>query len=89
MKTVRNKTPMPIRIQLGGGKTLHLGPAKEGQISDGAAERESVLKLVEEGKIEIIGGAGSTQGPDGEAQGPATSTHGHRQPKVVTPKGNR
>ena len=41
MKTVRNKTPMPIRVQLGGGKTLFLGPAKSGQISDGAAERDS------------------------------------------------
>jgi hypothetical protein len=89
MRTVRNKTPMPIRIQLGGGKTLHLGPAKEGQISDGAAERESVLKLVKEGKIEILGGTEAAQGPESESHGPATSTHGHPQPKVVTPKGNR
>jgi ribosomal protein L19E len=89
MKTVLNKTPLPIRIQLGGGKTLHLGPAKTGQISDGAAERDSVRKLVKEGKIEILEEGGVSQGQSGEAQAPAPSTHGHPQPTVVTPKGNR
>jgi hypothetical protein len=89
MKTVRNKTPMPIKIELGGGKRLHLGPAKTGQIADNAAERKSVLKLVEEGKIEILGGESAAQNLGGEPQAPAASTHGHPPTTVVTPKGNR
>jgi hypothetical protein len=89
VKTILNKTPLPMRIQLGGGKTLHLGPAKTGQIADAAAERASIQKLVKEGKIEILGEGGSSQAQSGEGQQPATSTHGHPQPTVVTPKGNR
>jgi hypothetical protein len=89
MKTILNKTPLPIRIQLGGGKTLHLGPAKTGQIADRAAERASVRKLVKEGKIEILEEGGSAQAQSGEVQHPSPSTHGHPQPTVVTPKGNR
>jgi ribosomal protein L19E len=89
MKTVRNKTPMPLRVQLGGGKTLHLGPAKTGQISDSAAERDSIRKLVEEGKIEFLDGAGTTQSQGGASQGPAQSTHGHPPTTQVTPKGDR
>ena len=38
MRTVRNTTQLPVRVPLPGGKTLHLGPAKTGQISDQAAE---------------------------------------------------
>jgi hypothetical protein len=89
MKTVRNKTPMPITIALGGGKKLRLGPAKTGQIADNAAERKAVLKLVEEGKIEILGAESAVQSPGGEPQAPAASTHGHPPTTVVTPKGNR
>ena len=89
MRTVRNKTPLPIKIELGGGKKLHLGPAKTGQIADSAAERKSVLKLVEEGKIEILGGESAALAPGGERQAPTASTHGHPPTTVVTPKGNR
>jgi ribosomal protein L19E len=89
VKTILNKTPLPMRIQLGGGKTLHLGPAKTGQIADGAAERASIRKLVKEGKIEILEEGGASQAQSGEGQQPAPSTHGHPQTTVVTPKGNR
>jgi hypothetical protein len=89
MKTVRNKTSMPIRVQLGGGKTLFLGPTKTGQISDSAAERDSVLKLVKDGKIELLGGESAGQTPGGESQSRTTSTHGHQRSTVVTPKGDR
>jgi hypothetical protein len=89
MKTVRNKTPLPIRVQLGGGKTLHLGPAKTGQISDSAAERESVRKLIKDGKIELLSDSGSGPAQGEGASGPAESTHGHPPTTMVTPKGNR
>ena len=55
MKRIRNKTVRPIRIPLGGGKVLHLNPAKEAQIADSAVEREALQRLVKQGSVEIIG----------------------------------
>jgi hypothetical protein len=89
MKTIRNKTPMPIKVQLGGGKTLFLGPTKTGQISDSAAERDSVLKLIKDGKIEILGGESGGQTPGGGSQSRTTSTQGHQRSNAVTSKGDR
>jgi len=91
MRTVRNTTLMPIRIPLPGGKTLHLGPGKTGQISDQAAHGRSVRSLIEQGKIELVGGADRSAGenPDKPASPAHESTHGHPQPSVVTSRGNR
>jgi len=89
MKTIRNKTAAPLRVPLPGGKTLHLAPAKEGQVGDKAVDHPRIRKLIEDGQIEIVdersagpraGGAGSTV---------HTSTHGHQPTSVVTPKGDR
>lgn len=63
MKIVRNLTAGPLRVPLPHGKTLHLGPRKEGQISTHDADHPGVVKLVEDGKLEIVR----------EAQDPATS----------------
>lgn len=88
LKTVINKTRRPLRIRLGGGKTLHLGPMKSGKVADQAAEEESLRKLVEAGDVEILGEGGST--PSGDAREGAThDTHGHPPTTVVLPKGNR
>jgi len=46
------------------GKTLHLGPAKEGQIVDQHADSKTIVALVEAGDIEIVGEG--EQGPTGE-----------------------
>ena len=46
MKTVRNKTHRPLRVRLSQGKTLHLGPLKEGQISVHDVEAGGVQRLV-------------------------------------------
>ena len=53
MKTVINKTRAPLRITLPGGKALHLGPGKSGQIRDEAVEYPAVKKLVKADQIEI------------------------------------
>jgi len=89
MKAVRNKTNEPIKIPLEGGKVLHLGPRKTGQISDQALERAVVLRLIEEGRLEV---ADSGTGPAPASAGGTSvheSTHGHPQPTQVMPKGNR
>jgi hypothetical protein len=89
MKTIRNKTIKPLRIGLPGGKTLHLGPGKTGQVSDKALERAATQKLLEADEIEIVGGEGPAQGAEDGSAGAHGSTHGHRQSRVVMPKGDR
>jgi hypothetical protein len=64
MKTILNKTNGPLKIRLSRGKTLRIGPGKEGQIATLDGERESVKKLIEAGNIEVVSegtqvGAGS------------------------------
>ena len=89
MKTIRNRTQKPIRIQMPGGKLLHLGPQKTGQISDQTSKFPSFAKLVEAGDIEVVGEG--EPAPSGAAPGQVAheSTHGHTPPTVVLPKGNR
>ncbi|MFT7669262.1 MAG: hypothetical protein ACI8X5_001962 [Planctomycetota bacterium] len=53
---ITNKTKRPLRVPLPGGKKLHLGPGKTGQITTKATELPSVKKMIEDGDIEVIGG---------------------------------
>ena len=87
MKTIVNKTPKPIRVPLPRGKTLHLGPAKTGQVSDEALERDAVRRLLEAGEIEVVG-----EEHPANATGPRPvqeATHGHHPTTLVHPKGDR
>ena len=54
MTAVNNKTQKPLSVPLPGGKTLHLGPGKTGQITSKALEYPRVKKLVDAGEIEIL-----------------------------------
>jgi hypothetical protein len=58
---ILNKTKRPLRVPLPGGKQLHLGPGKTGQISPKAADHPALKKLVDQGEIELLGG-GHSQG---------------------------
>lgn len=89
MKTIVNKTFKPLKIRLPGGKTLYLGPMKSGQISDQAAEEESLRKLVQAGEVEIQGEAAHATGAGGSTGAVPEATHGHPPTTVVLPKGNR
>jgi hypothetical protein len=90
MKTIVNKTHKPLKIQLHGGKVLHLGPGKSGQIGDDAVDEPSVRRHIEAGEVEIAG-EGTHAGPAGQgtASTPHEATHGHTPTTVVLPKGNR
>ena len=85
MKTVRNKTRRPLRVHLARGKTIHLGPLKEGQISVHDVETGRVQRLVEAGELEIVGEG--TQAVDAAAPSVSapTDTHGHH-PATSAPK---
>lgn len=90
MKILKNKTQKPVRIALGHGKILHLGPGKTAQIAAQATEAPAVRDLVAAGTIEIVGeGSGPDAAPPEKGSTMRESTHGHPQPTVVTPKGNR
>ena len=90
MRSVHNRTRLPIRIPLPGNKTLHLGPGKTGQISDQAVETNAVQKLLREEAIRIDGeDQAAADGGTDARQTKQASTHGHPQPTVVTPRGNR
>jgi hypothetical protein len=54
MTTVSNKSRKPLSVPLPGGKTLHLGPGKTGQIASKAVEHPQVKKLLDAGEIEIL-----------------------------------
>jgi hypothetical protein len=89
MKIIVNKSKVPVRIPLPGNKTLFLGPMKSGQISDEAAARPAVVKLIQSGAIEVAG-EGEGHGAMARDQGHVhEGTHGHVPRKVVLPKGDR
>ena len=70
MSAVSNKTQKPLSVPLPGGKTLHLGPGKTGQISAKAVENPRIKKLVDAGEIEIVDEERRpTAGPGGGKRG--------------------
>jgi acylphosphatase len=81
MKEILNKTGRPLRIALPRGKVLRVGPRMVAQVADSAVELKSILKLVEDGSIEIVGEGERPQsknatGPGNEhTQGRVKSTH--------------
>jgi hypothetical protein len=89
VKVVSNKTNRPIKISLPGGKLLHLGPFKTGQIADNAAERPAVKKLLESGEIEILGEGEHPQESTDSGGAPHESRRGHPQNTSLRSKGDR
>ena len=89
MKTIVNRTRRPLKIQLFGGKVLHLGPGRTGQVADQTTERDSFKKLVKAGDIEVLGEGEVAVDQGGPSSTPNESTHGHHPKTVVHPKGNR
>ncbi len=59
---IRNKTKRPLRVPLPGGKKLHLGPGKTGQITPKAAEFPALKKLIDDEQLEIVAGSSKTLG---------------------------
>ena len=89
MKTITNKTNKPIRIPLAGGKILHLGPLKTGQIADTAAERPAIKKLLKAGEIEILDEGQHSQGGADSGGASPESSHGHPQNTSLRSRGDR
>jgi hypothetical protein len=89
MKTIQNKTAKPLKIHLAGGKVLHLGPHKTGQVADNATEQPSLKRRIDAGEVSVLGEGGPVDAA-GEASGPRhETTHGHHSPTVAHRRGNR
>jgi hypothetical protein len=70
MTTVTNKTQKPLSIPLPGGKKLHLGPGKTGQIAAKAAADPQLKKLIDAGELEVVDdNAPPTSGPGTRQRG--------------------
>ena len=90
MKTIRNRTPKPLKVPLLSGKTLHLGPLKDGQIADTAADAPAIRRLIEAGIIEIVGeGAAHQQAAARAEEGPRPGGQAHRPETRMGHKGER
>ena len=78
MKTIINKTQRPLKIPLGQGRVLRLGPLKEGQIGTKDADRESLQKLVASGDVEVYDDGGRSASAAGaKSSGGAGSQGAH------------
>jgi hypothetical protein len=75
MKTVRNTTQMPLAVPLPGGRKLHLGPGKTGEIATQAAEHPPLVKLIEAGELEVLDGGHAAGAPAGQGGRVHASTH--------------
>jgi hypothetical protein len=89
MRVVVNKTSKPLKIRLPQGKTLHLGPRKEGQVTPQALESPGVKRLVESGELAILdyGSQHSAHGSEGGS--PAADTRGHHPNAPARQHGDR
>ena len=88
MRTIRNLTTRPLRVSLPRGKTLHLGPRKEGQISTHDLDSPGIVRLVEAGELELLDEAqGHAQSPDGTLTHP--DSHGHHPDTTIRNRGDR
>ena len=88
MELIRNKTMKPLRVPLPNGKTLHLGPRQEGQISVHAVDHGPLKKLVETGEIELLGSGALQADREGKTH-VHDDTLGHHAQKIVKKRGDR
>jgi len=89
MKAIHNQTQSPLRVPLGRGRVLHLGPGQTGQIADDAVTARGVRRLIESGAI-TVGGEGGRPEEFEEGRGlPRESARGHVHGNKVFPSGNR
>ncbi len=89
MKTILNKSQKPLKVPLPRGKVLHLGPHKEGQITDHAVDHPPLKALLEAGDLEIVGEGERDANVTGDTAMPHESTHGHTQKSTSHSMGNR
>ena len=89
MKAIHNTTLAPLRVPLGGGSVLHLGPGQTGHVADDALKTRGLARLIASGAIAVAGDEGHP-GEFAEGQNlPRENAHGHVHGNKVFPSGNR
>ena len=89
MKAIHNKTLAPLRVSLGGGKVLHLGPGQKGHVADDALQAGGVRRLIVTGAIAVEGDEGRPGEFSDDRGLPREFAHGHVHGSKVFPSGNR
>ena len=90
MKTILNKTGLPVKVPLPRGKAIRLGPHKTGAIADKASDHPPLVELIEAGKIEIVSDGTSPADPrKGSANAVAIPGQGHHAAATVRRTGDR
>lgn len=89
MKVIRNTTQAPLRVPLGGGRVLHLGPGQSGSVADDAPQSPAIARLIKARKLELVGAEGASPEAAASDGAPREFAHGHSHPTRVFPKGNR
>ena len=89
MRVVVNKTSRPLKIHLPQGRTLHLGPRKEGRVTPQALESPGVKRMIEAGELAILDHGSQDMAHGGEGGGPAANTHGHHSKTTSRQHGDR
>ena len=89
MKEIRNTTRAPLRVPLGAGRVLHLGPGQTGSVADDAPLAPAMARMIKAGKLELVGAEDASVEAVGAGGAPREHAHGHGHPSHVFPKGNR
>ena len=89
MKVIRNKTNLPLRVPLGVGKVLHLGPRQTGNVADDAPQSDAIRRLIKSKKIEVVGAEDDSPETVAAGSAPREVSHGHTHATRIVPRGNR
>ena len=89
MKVIRNMTRTPLRVPLGAGRVLHLGPGQTGSVADDAPNAPALARMIKGRKLELVETEEAAVGTVAAAGALRESAHGHGHPSRVFPKGNR
>lgn len=89
MKQIRNMTSAPLRVPLGAGRVLHLGPGQSGSVADDAPQAPAIARMINARKLELVGADGASVEAVAAEGTIRESAHGHGHPTHVFPKGNR
>ena len=89
MKVIRNTTHAPLRVPLGSGRVLHLGPGQSGSVADDAPQAPAMARMIKAKKLELVGGDDASAEVVTAGGAPREFAQGHGHATHVFPKGNR
>ena len=89
MKAIRNTTQAPLRVPLGAGRFLHLGPGQTGSVADDAPEVPALARMIKAKKVQLVGAGEDSVETAAAGRTPHEIAQGHTHPTRIFPRGNR